>query len=428
MAGFRKPELPREQMVLWSHRLEEAIPVDHPVRQVAYLLESDAFRATFRQWAGEYDLLEGQPPYHPRDLTGLYIYGMLNRLRSSRQLEAACWNRLDVIWLMSGQHPDHSTIAAFVKQHGKYLQRVFRDTVRAAVQSGLVKLEHVSVDGTRIEADAGRGSVRSEGTLAVVTEVTVKLQPKLDHRSTLLVPFATLDEVAHAVPRIVGSGVGPLMTEYIDLITMAGITEAAGLDLGLPQEIKDGALAYLVVALEARREEELDADTAEVAELVTGLGALDVYVLPPGAATQLIEARERAFWVAKANGANDIVDTVVPRASIPAFLTAVSDLAAAHDAWVVGCGHAGDGNVHLSIFQADDAVRATLIKAVFRTAIDHGGAISGEHGIGSEKRQYFLDLEDPAKLALMRRIKAAFDPHGILNPGTLLDATPEAAR
>ena len=292
--------------------------------------------------------------------------------------------------------------------------------------------EVIRTGGKLVKTSAGYDLTQlligSEGTLAVVTEVTVKLQPKLDHRSTLLVPFATLDEVAHAVPRIVGSGVGPLMTEYIDLITMAGITEAAGLDLGLPQEIKDGALAYLVVALEARREEQLDADTAEVAELVTGLGALDVYVLPPGAATQLIEARERAFWVAKANGANDIVDTVVPRASIPAFLTAVSDLAAAHDAWVVGCGHAGDGNVHLSIFQADDAVRATLIKAIFRTAIDHGGAISGEHGIGSEKRQYFLDLEDPAKLALMRRIKAAFDPHGILNPGTLLDATPEAAR
>jgi len=166
MAGFRRPELPREQMVLWSHRLEDAIPSDHPVRQVAYLLESEAFSGTFQAWARQYDLLEGQPPYHPRDLTGLYIYGMLNRLRSSRQLESACWNRLDVMWLMSGQHPDHSTIAGFVKHHGKYLRQVFRDTVRAAVEAGLVKLEHVSVDGTKIEADAGKGSVHKEATLA----------------------------------------------------------------------------------------------------------------------------------------------------------------------------------------------------------------------------------------------------------------------
>ena len=119
MAGFRKPEVPRDQLVLWSVRLDDAIPADHPVRHVAYLLESEPFSRTFREWERSYVLLEGKPPYPPRDLTGLYVYGMMNRVRSSRQLEAACYNRVDVLWLMSGQHPDHSTIAEFVSRHGK---------------------------------------------------------------------------------------------------------------------------------------------------------------------------------------------------------------------------------------------------------------------------------------------------------------------
>jgi transposase len=109
----------------------------------------------------EYVLHEGQPPYHPRDLAGLYLYGMLNRIRSSRQLEAATWNRLDVIWLLQGQHPDHATIAAFVTRHGAVLRRLLRDTATVGLRAGLVKLEHTAGDGTKIEADAGRGSVRS---------------------------------------------------------------------------------------------------------------------------------------------------------------------------------------------------------------------------------------------------------------------------
>ena len=162
MAGFRKPEVAREQMVLWSQRLEDALPADHPVRLFDELMGSAAFTETFREWEQAYDLTEGQPPYHPRHLAGLYLYGMLNRLRSSRQLEAACYNRLDVIWLLSGQTPDHSTIAALATEHGQPLRRLFRDVLAVGLRAGLIKLEHVATDGTKIEADAGRGSVRSE--------------------------------------------------------------------------------------------------------------------------------------------------------------------------------------------------------------------------------------------------------------------------
>jgi glycolate oxidase len=154
---------------------------------------------------------------------------------------------------------------------------------------------------------------------------------------------------------------------------------------------------------------------------VAELGALDVYVLPPGAGAQLIDAREKAFWAAKAHGANDIIDMVVPRAAIPAYMDEVARLASGSGSLIVGCGHAGDGNVHLSVFQADEEKRHEVITAVFAAGMALGGAISGEHGIGQAKKPYYLELEDPAKVALLRRIKAAFDPSGILNPGTVFD-------
>lgn len=166
MAGFRKPEIPRDQLVLWSQKLDDAIPAVHPVRHLAYLLESEPFAERFREWSAQYVLLEGKPPYCPRDLAGLYIYGMLNKIRSSRQLESACYNRVDVIWLMSGQHPDHSTICEFVKEHAGQLRKMFRDVVEVGIRAGLVKLEHVAVDGTKMEADAGKGSVHRETTIA----------------------------------------------------------------------------------------------------------------------------------------------------------------------------------------------------------------------------------------------------------------------
>lgn len=285
--------------------------------------------------------------------------------------------------------------------------------------------ETIRSGGKYVKASSGYDLTQlvigSEGTLALVTEATLRLYPRHAHLATVLAPFATLDEVTQAVPKVVTAGLAPLMLEYIDLLTMAAATAYVGLELGLPQEIKDNALAYLLVVLESPRQDRLDQDVEAAAELLGELGAMDVFVLPAAAGAQLIEAREKAFWVAKAGNADEIIDTVVPRASIPEFLTSVATLANDTGSWIAGCGHAGDGNVHLAVFQPDAEVRDRVLHRLFEIGMQLGGAISGEHGLGKQKAHHFIALEDPGKIDLMRRIKYAFDPLGILNPGTIYD-------
>jgi glycolate oxidase len=263
--------------------------------------------------------------------------------------------------------------------------------------------------------------VGSEGTLALVTEATVRLYPRLTCQATVLAPFASLEEVTAAVPGIIATGAGPLICEYVDVLTMAAITASEEIDLGVPAAVREKTLAYLVVVLEERTGERLAAAVEELARALTGLGAPDLYVLPEHAASRLIEAREKAFWAAKRAGADDIVDTVVPRAAMAAFLTDAAGIAARHGGMVAGAGHAGDGNVHLAVFQPDPGRRAEILHGIFAAAVSVGGAISGEHGIGAAKKRYFAEFADPVAVGLMRQVKRAFDPAGMLGPGVLFD-------
>jgi glycolate oxidase len=263
--------------------------------------------------------------------------------------------------------------------------------------------------------------IGSEGTLALVTEATLRLHPRLTNSAFVLAPFASVDRVASVIPEVVVSGVEPMILEYIDRSTMTGLLRANSLALGVPDEIVAATEAYLVVVLESRTEDQLDEDVAVVAALLSGAGAHDVYVLPAGQGADLLSARENAFWMVKASGADDLIDMVVPRNRIPEYLRAVQSLADAHGSRVYGCGHAGDGNIHFSVFESDDETRSRLIEAIFEMGMSMGGVISGEHGIGRVKKRYYQLLEDPVKLTLQRGIKAAFDPSGILNPGSIFD-------
>ena len=173
------------------------------------------------------------------------------------------------------------------------------------------------------------------------------------------------------------------------MITMAAITANVGLDLGVPESVREADLAYIVAVLESTHEDRLEADVDLGRGSRSGtLGALEVYVLPPAAGRKLVAARERGF-VAKAAGADDIVDVVVPRATIPWFMTEVAVVRPR--SWARSSPPADTlamATCTCPSFNPMTDRRSTLMRGILQSAgWPAGGAVSGEHGIGTEKRR-----------------------------------------
>jgi len=262
--------------------------------------------------------------------------------------------------------------------------------------------------------------VGSEGTLAVVTKVILRLLPRPKAKTTLFVPFKDLRDGIRAVPIILKSGVIPVTIEFLEKLGLNAMEDYTGRRVPISERVRDEAEVFLIVVLEGENSEEAFRDAEFISDMCMKHGAIDIFVPPTErAGRELLELREKAYYAAKDAGATDLVDIVVPRGEIPKFVEQIHEISAKY-ATIIGCaGHAGDGNVHLAILEQDADRLSIILKEIYVVGKTLGGTISAEHGIGSERRKYLLEMEDKVKIELMRRIKKAFDPNYILNPGKI---------
>lgn len=267
--------------------------------------------------------------------------------------------------------------------------------------------------------------IGSEGTLGVVTKVTVKLLALPAHRAALLVPFSTLGEAAGAVAEIIRRRLLPAALEFMD----AGAIDASRRFLEAEMPFP-GAGAHLIVEVDGHTEAAVRAEYEAIGELCLTLGAADVLVADTRAAQESLWKARRVVGEALKSQNRDVAkqDVVVPRMAIPELVGRLGAIGAQAGAPVVCFGHAGDGNVHINILRAglDDAAWQAAQALVFPALIGEvyrlGGVLSGEHGIGWVKKKYLEQVLPEKHLALMRGIKKTFDPAGILNPGKIFDS------
>lgn len=264
--------------------------------------------------------------------------------------------------------------------------------------------------------------IGSEGTLGIITEATVALRPIADVTHSLLGAFASARDAADTIAAIIATGAVPAAVEWLDRAGIAGLQQFY--DTGYPLD------ADSIVLID------VDGTAADVArdqaivQRVLGERAIEVRVAEN-------EKDRAALWYGRLNAPNSVVqsgkgffigDVTVPRDRIPEMQEAIQSIAARHSdglLFIAVCGHAGDGDLHPTTFyDKDNPLAASALEAanneIIEAALDLGGTITGEHGVGTEKIPFMTKRFTPVEIAAQRSIKKAFDPAGLLNPGIML--------
>lgn len=259
--------------------------------------------------------------------------------------------------------------------------------------------------------------VGSEGTLGVITRITLKLVPLPEFTLSAILAFHSLAEGIKCVNSILSEHLDPTAIEFQEKKVIALGEKYIGKDFPVPS-----ATAYLIVTFDGDKESVLG--RVEKLKKVAGdHGAFEVVPLDdPEVAANVWEIRGALARSVKASGVWEPVDTVVPIDKIADYVAAVDEISRTEKVRIVAFGHAGDGNVHLCVIKDDISDRVwpqvldRVLSLIYQAVYDLGGLLSGEHGIGKGKRKYYLEQVNPQERSLMLQVKQAFDPFNLFNP------------
>jgi len=270
--------------------------------------------------------------------------------------------------------------------------------------------------------DLTRLLIGSEGTLAIITEATLKLTPLPEAKRTLQAIYATIDDAAHAVSAIMAQAVVPCALEFIDGTAIEMIRNYSKSDL------PKGAGAMLMIEVDGLSAS-LDEAVEKVSDAARNDGLIELMAATTKEEIQALWNTRKALSPALRNVAPKKIneDIVVPVSHLPELTRGLQQLSKKHGITIVNFGHAGNGNLHTNLLlDPDDPQQMrdaeACLDAVFNLVLKLNGTISGEHGVGIVKREFVAREIDEVTLGLMRQIKQQFDPNGILNAGKTLPA------